>query len=110
MLVAHRHFIGSSFAGPGHGAITLRGDIDSSAADQFAEHLDGFLDAASRLISVDATQVRSCHPRVLEVLSRAQLRMDARGGLLTVVGLHPTLLPAAAAPSPVPGTVASITG
>ncbi len=89
--MAHRHFIGSSFIGPGHAAITLRGDIDTDAADQLAEHLDGFLDAASRFVTVDATRVSSCHPRVFELLERAEHRLAARGGRMTVAGLHPSL-------------------
>ena len=73
-MVDRHHFIGSWFAGPGHAAITLRGEIDAYAADQLSEHLDGFLDAATRFITVDATHICSCHPRVLELLARTQRR------------------------------------
>ena len=97
--MAHRPFIGSSYVGPAQGAITLRGDIDADAADQFAGHLDAFLDAAIRAIAVDTNGLHSCDLRVLDLLGRTQCRLDDRGGLITVTGLHPSTLPAPTSPA-----------
>lgn len=97
--MAHRHFIGSSYVGPAQAAITLRGDIDADAVTQFAEHLDAFLAAAVRVIAVDASGVRSCDLRVLDLLGRTQHRLDERGGSITVTGLHPSTLPAPTSPA-----------
>lgn len=100
-LLAHsRGFIFSAYVGPGHGAITLRGEIDAGAADRLGAHLEGFLGAAVRMISIDATATTSYTPRVLDLLGHAQRQLAARDGVLMVLGLHPSGLPAALPASP----------
>jgi anti-anti-sigma regulatory factor len=101
---ARRTVIESSLLGRGRGAITLTGDIDSALAEQFGELLDGFLDAGTRTVTVDGTRLRSYHPRVIELLGRAQQRSAARGGAITVTGLHPSRQ-TDGAPTPAPAEV-----
>jgi STAS domain len=94
-LVARpRGFVFSAYIGPAHGAITLRGEIDTVAVGELRAHLDGFLGAAARFISVDASAITSCDPRALEAIGDARRRLVDRGGAVSVVGLHPSLLPA----------------
>jgi ABC-type transporter Mla MlaB component len=103
LLVAQpRGFIFSAYVGPAHGAITLRGEIDSAAVRVLRTHLDGFLGAAARLISVDASAITSCDPRALKLLLDARRRLLDRGGAMSIVGLHPSLVPARGQPRPVP--------
>jgi hypothetical protein len=100
-LVARpRGFIFSAYVGPAHGAITLRGDIDAAAVTVLRTHLDGFLGAAVRFISVDASAVTSCDPRALHLIGDARRRLVDRGGAVSIIGLHPSLLPAPGQPLP----------
>lgn len=92
-MVAQPSVIFSTFIGPGHGAITLRGEIGSGAAEEFGAHLEAFLGAATRSVTVNATDVTYYVPRVLELLAQARRRFGARAGVVSVHGLHPSALP-----------------
>jgi hypothetical protein len=85
-------FVGSAFALAGEARIVLRGEIDSDALERLSGHLDGFIAARTRFITVDATGVTGADPRIVEILGETQRRLAPRWGLLSIVGLHPHLL------------------
>jgi hypothetical protein len=94
-------FVGSTFEGAHQGRITLRGFLDADAVERLAAHLQGFLEAGVRFVTIDAHDVLRADPRLVPLLGRAQRRLTRRHGLLTMTGLHPSLLAADDASGPV---------
>ncbi|HEY2220897.1 STAS domain-containing protein [Actinomycetospora sp.] len=95
-------FIGSAFEGAHQGRITLRGFLDADAVDRLATHLQGFLEAGVRFVILDAHDVIRADPALVPLLGQVQRRLTRRHGLLTLTGLHPSVLPADDAPVPAP--------
>ncbi len=90
--------VASSFGGLGEARIVLRGEIDTEALKLPGRHLDGFLAARTRFVTLDATGVTGADARIVEVLGDTQRRLAPQRGLLTTIGLHPHLLHPGAAP------------
>jgi hypothetical protein len=103
-------WVGSGFGGLGEARIVLRGEIDSDALRLLGRHLDGFLAARTRFITLDATGVTGADARIVEVLGAAQRRLAPRRGLLTTVGLHPHVLHPGAAPGREPDAAGAAEG
>lgn len=87
-------FIGSFPEDADQAVIVLRGPIDPGTVDRLADHVEDLLGIRTRFLAIDATAVDSYDERLLELLGRSQHRLEARRGLLTVHGLHPSLLDA----------------
>lgn len=95
-------FVGSVFEGAHQGRITLRGFLDGDAVERLAAHLHGFLEAGVRFVAIDAHGVIRADPGLVPLLGRAQRRLTRRHGLLTMTGLHPSVLAADDASGPPP--------
>lgn len=87
-------FVGSWFDSPGQARVLMRGDLDGCAHERLSAQLATLLDTGARFITVDATGVTRCDPRIIELLGATHRRLGSRRGLLTLRGLHPCVLPA----------------
>ena len=70
----------------------LAGEISRDEVRSLACHLTMLVDADVRFISVECDALASVDTAVLSAFSRAQEQLDRCGGMLSVWGLHPSLL------------------
>ncbi len=70
----------------------MRGTLDADAVERLGHHVDEFLQTRTRFITLDARDLTRAGASVIGLLGRTQTRLNRRSGMISVLGLHPTLL------------------
>jgi len=71
--------------------VTIAGDVDAATCHRLRGHLHGLTETGVLFVLVDLTDVGDYNADLPQLLSRAQTRLRARGGLLATTGANSEL-------------------
>jgi anti-anti-sigma factor len=75
----------------GSAVFTPTGELDHHTADLLAEPLNAAVDAGTRRLVVDCSQLTFCDSTGLNVLLGIRLRVEPEGGSVHLAGMLPTV-------------------
>ncbi|NJP46284.1 STAS domain-containing protein [Actinacidiphila epipremni] len=70
---------------------TPAGELDHHTADVLSEPLGAAIDAGTRRLVVDCSQLEFCDSTGLNVLLSARLRVESEGGTVHLAAMRPTV-------------------
>lgn len=83
--------IDSVYQEPHHAQLTVRGVLDHGGIAVLSRRLHDLMEAGARFVVVDLSEVTSCDPLVLRVMSAAVRRLSVRQGWLRLIGIQPSV-------------------
>ena len=82
--------VGSVAGGTGRSRVALSGELDLATAEELVEVLERLRARGERRVVLDLADLEFCDVCGLDAILRAQRRLSAEGGGLTVTGAPPS--------------------